>query len=335
MHFRHFTTRHLLWRTLPPLTLLLVLVLAACDADEKTGGPDSAVATAPGEGHNLIARQVTTLDGATYGVAIGAHDELASMLWQAGIVRIRNGPSDLSARDVATGPFPVHGAFSPDGGTLYVVEQNGQALRSITIANGATTATDYGHSMFNIAVSPVDGMVFVTTGDGWLFKADPNTLGKLDSLALGGPSNGLAINANGFWVSTLTGALLRIDPGTLDLADEITLEGRPQRVAINASATTAYVANEGALDVQVVDLGSRTIRAIPVAGTPYGLALTPDDKTLWVAVRDAGRIDEYKTARMTRTGSLTIGGVPRNIAFSSNGRFALIGNESNSILVER
>lgn len=282
-----------------------------------------------------IARRVTTLEGGTYGVAVGPNNRLASMLWLSGTVRFRTGRGDPAPLDVTTGDLPVHGVFSNNGQTFYVVEQNGLALRKIDTESGATTAVDYGRTLFNIALSPVDGMVYVTTYEGWLYKADPVTLQKLDSLDLGGPSNGLAINADGFWVATMNGALLKVDPVSLDLLDTITLGGVPQRVALDATATTAYVANEGGAGLQVVDLATHTVTSVAVAGTPYGVALAPGGQELWVAVRDAGRIDQFDTKEMALTGSLTIGGVPRNIAFSANGHVVLIGNETSSVLVER
>jgi DNA-binding beta-propeller fold protein YncE len=282
-----------------------------------------------------IARRVTHLEGGTYGVAIGPQNRLASMLWLSQTVRFRSGRHDPSPQDVTTGSIPVHGAFSNHGQTFYVVEQDGWALRSIDVESGATKAVDYGHTMFNIAISPVDGMVFTTTADGWLFKSDPSTLAKLDSLFIGYASNGLAINANGFWVTTMDGRLLQVDPATMAQLDLIELGGVPQRVAIDEDAAIAYVANEGGPGLQVITLASHEVRSVPVAGIPYGVALAPRGKEVWVAVRDAGRIDLFATADMALTGSLDVGGIPRNIAFSANGHLVLIGNEAGSVLVER
>lgn len=279
----------------------------------------------------VLGHYITVLTQA-YGVAIGSTGTLAMAEWQNGTVTFRSGTDRGIIRQSVVGGTPVHIAFSPDGGTLYVIDQDGFVKR-ITVSSGAVTTAPYGHPMFNLAVDPSTGALYVTSGDGWLFRADPTTLAKLDSLPLASASNGAAFGGGTFWVSTLGGRLYKIDPATLDVADSLDLGGTPQRVAVSSDGATVYVANEGGPDLQVITTATKAVTSIAIAGAPYGLALSPSGSEVWVAVRDQGRIQRISTSTGTGLGSITIGGVPRNVAFSADGQSVLVGAEQYTMLI--
>lgn len=230
--------------------------------------------------------------------------------------------------------MPVHIAFAPSGSTLYSANQGGGVGR-IIVSSGVTSSSSYGHVMFNLAVNPANGDLYFTSGDGWVFKADPTTLAKLDSVPVDGGSNGAAFGGGTFWVSTLGGRLYKLDPATLDVLDSLELGGTPQRVAVSNDGSKVYIANEGGPDLQVVTTATKAVTSVPVSGSPYGLALAPNGAEVWVAVRDEGRVERFSTATLLSLGNISVGGTPRNVAFSPDGTLVLIGTESNSILIRR
>lgn len=284
----------------------------------------------------VLGRDLTLADR-TYALAIGPTNVIASMEWLGERVRFRSGATLGVLREVNIGSTPIHGVFSRDGNAFYVVLQSSRQVARITVGSTQYLTVGIGHSPFNIARSDAGDAVFVTTADGWLLRLDPTTLALQDSLPIHAPSNGIAARAGQLWVATFGGVVYHVDPATLEMLDSVEVGGSPQRVALNADASRLYVANEGSRSYNVVTTANGAITTTPVmgGGEPIGVALSPDGAEAWFTVRSGRRVDRYDANTMTFLDSIAIGGSPRDIVFSDDGRLVLVGAESHSMLIRR
>jgi len=98
----------------------------------------------------------------------------------------------------------------------------------------------------------------------------------------------------------------------------------------------AYVSNEGSGDVSVVDLQSKSVVAsIAVDGRPRGIRLSPDRRTLFVAVSDSlpnvqggkDAIVAIDVATRRITGRIEAGTDPEQFDITPDGRYLVSANE--------
>lgn len=107
----------------------------------------------------------------------------------------------------------------------------------------------------------------------------------------------------------------------------------PRFVAFDADGGLAYVSsytNGDAVNVvNVVDTRARRVVAtIPVDKRPYGLAVSPDQRSVWVTSHETGSIDVIDTATNTVVRRLPVARNPHWIAFAGNRAF-VANHESN------
>lgn len=129
---------------------------------------------------------------------------------------------------------------------------------------------------------------------------------------------------------------LVIDPdsGKLVLVNRL---GAPRdRLAIGSGATQlvfdparrhAYVADRAGDRIAVVDVRRRTLAAVRDFATdaePYGVALTPDRKTLLVSTVAGRSLAAYDVADGNRRWTVRLPPEPRGVAVSPDGRFAVV-----------
>ncbi|MEO5816257.1 MAG: hypothetical protein ABIT20_13355 [Gemmatimonadaceae bacterium] len=67
---------------------------------------------------------------------------------------------------------------------------------------------------------------------------------------------------------------------------------------------------------------------VPLAfGSPFGLAISPDDLQIYVAATNPGRVIVLDRATRSVVRVVNVGGVPRRVTFTFDGLMALIANE--------
>jgi hypothetical protein len=279
--------------------------------------------------------RIDDVSGASYGVALSSANVLGQMRLGDGLVDLRAGAAATLLHSVPYAGLPVHGAFSGNGATLFVVNQSGNSVARINVATGGITSVDFGHEMYNLAVAPDSSAIFVTTGTGWLFKADPTTLAKLDSVPLNAASNGLAFRAGKLRVGTLGGRIYNIDPATLDVIDSVTVAGAQfQRTAISPDGVRFYLADQANAQLVIMNTTTNGITLLPLGATPSGVAISEDASELWVGKLD-GTVARLHPTAFTALGPVTVGGEVRNIALSPDGTLALLGIGSGTVLIRR
>lgn len=303
---------------------------AACSAATSPGGPGH-----PGG----VVFATPALSGEPYGVAISAGGTVLVAQVLGGVVTSFHLPDTIPAAGVVAGLQPVHVALDPAGARAYVVNQAGQALHVITLSPFAVPdSLPLTNDGFNLAVAPDGRRVFATTADGRVYVVDPATLTIVDSMRVGGAPNGLAFSPAGdrLYISSRdAGTITVFDVRTDAPLDTIVTTGAPQRLAVTPDGATLFAANE-AYGISVVALPAGTLQPfIPLDGSGYGLALTPDGTQLYATNPATGRVFIVDVASRRVVTTLTVGGAPRNVGFTADGRTAIVADGNGRVIFIR
>jgi YVTN family beta-propeller protein len=277
-----------------------------------------------------------SLSGSPYGVAVSE----AGVLYAALIGTSELARGDLTGMTfgstVTVGLTPPHVVFAPSGVTAYATLQTGRGLAVVDVpTNTLTTTIPLASDGFNLAVGPDGLRVYVTTADGTLYVVDPASNGIVTTLPVGEAANGLALSPDGtvLYVSSRdAGTVVAVDRGTNAVTRTYSIGGAPQRLAVAPDGNVLYVANEAhGLDIVDVVSGIATQLSFGTAG--YGLGITPDGAQLYVLLPDAGEVRILERATLAPVRTLSVGGRPRNVVFTNDGRTALIANEEAVIFI--
>jgi DNA-binding beta-propeller fold protein YncE len=230
---------------------------------------------------------------------------------------------------VATGTTPVAIAVAPDGRHAYVVNQGDRTVGTydvdgagaLTLASNAATGAGAGQ----IAVSPDGSSAYVTNfDDATVSQYDVSAAGVLTpkhpaSVAAGSRPAGIAVSPDGAsayvtnQLASGTVTQFSVDASSGDLAPRAQRVGTgSQPRGIVASASRVYVTNLSSNTVtQYAADGSGALRelarAVAAPRTPFGLALAPDGKSLYVAGFGDAKIGQYDVAA---DGSLAVKAAP-------------------------
>ncbi|MCL2450084.1 MAG: bifunctional YncE family protein/alkaline phosphatase family protein [Polyangiaceae bacterium] len=199
------------------------------------------------------------------------------------------------------GTWPAGIAISADETKLYVAGNLSDSLLVVDLATQAVEATiAVGHLPYHVLLIPAGDQAYVSNwGSHTVTRVDLRAGQKIDDVTVGAHPAALALNpgkpeiyvanTDSDDVSVLdaaTGRLLR----TIDLRPFPTapVGASPDALAVSHDGETLYVGNAGDNDVAVVDLAGRgepfdrMLGLIPTAWYPSGIAVTPDDRTLFV-----------------------------------------------------
>lgn len=199
--------------------------------------------------------------------------------------------------------YPAGLAISPDGSTLYSVNNYGNNV-SIVDARGGKVLQNVpvGKSPYTAALAHNPNKLYVTNwGEGTVSVIDLQKQAVVSTIRVGDHPNAVALhpqrdllfvaNGNSDTVSVIdtnTDAVVQ----TLSLAPypQAPVGSTPNALSISPDGRTLYVANAGNNDVAVVDLqldGTQptltTRGLIPTAWYPAALAVSPDGKQIYVA----------------------------------------------------
>jgi DNA-binding beta-propeller fold protein YncE len=102
----------------------------------------------------------------------------------------------------------------------------------------------------------------------------------------------------------------------------------PHMLAVSADETKLYVANSGSASVSAMrlDLEGRRVGGsnIKVGGVPMGVALSPDERTLYVATRDGNEVVLLETATGRVRARLSLPGQPARVRLTPAGSYLVV-----------
>lgn len=309
--------------------LVAALLATACTA---TTGPDRF--------RGALSDPFPNLPGRPFGVAV-APNGAVFVTHQDNQRVTRLGPALDAPRERSTvSEDPGDVIVTPDGRIAVVSTYYGGKLHFLDAATGVQTdSTLIGANAYRLALSASD--VFVTTVHGQVFRVGIATGEKVDSVQLGGALQGIARRRDGLLaVSSTAGRITLLDPATLDTIRTRTVPGAAQEIVFAPDGSRLYVAQEGAQRVLVLD--GQTLADVEEVYfdhlgivSPFGMALSPDGRTLLVASSDPAGVAVVNTTTLTATRLTPFVGLARRVAFAPNGRQAYVANEAGRLEVVR
>ena len=231
---------------------------------------------------------------------------------------------------IPTGQVPTGVAFSPDGVTAYVANQDATvSVINVATATRTGTISTNGMAAFAVQVSP-DGSTLFVGGSGSVVEIIDTQSGLVvNSVDAGFAVNAFAVApdnrilyASAFGGGTVT----EIDMFTQTPLRTFAVGGTPQGLALNRKGTHLYIGNEAGY-LNDVDLATGQIGAnITLTGGAFGVGVTPDDNQAYIAIPSQGRVQIFGLQNRKLVGSLSVGGQPRRIAFSQLGKIGAVTN---------
>jgi len=272
------------------------------------------------------------LGGAPFGVAIhGSRVAYITRAHAAAVERL-----DLAAgRFVGTIPVgcvPSGITFDAAGTRAYVSIQYCDRIAVIdAVTHAPAEFLSVPGNPFPILLARNGRTLYFTTNEDRLYGLCLATQRIVAALPLPATSHHLALDPTGarLYVSTRAGGtVLEVDTVHHRVTRTFKLGGQPQGLAVSRDGMTLYVANEHhGLDVVSLPTGQR-IGPLIRGGPAIGLALSPDERELYLAQVSAGAVAVLDRASLKLRATLPTGGRPRGMAFDKSGRVLVIANEA-------
>ncbi|MEI2454605.1 MULTISPECIES: YncE family protein [Lysobacter] len=125
-----------------------------------------------------------------------------------------------------------------------------------------------------------------------------------------------------------TSQLLRVDVADGRIVAEIALgEGRGHMVAVSADGASAYVSKIDRGTLSRIDLRrNRKTDEVAAGAGAEGLAVRPGSGEIWVGNREAGTVTVHDPDDLSIRAALDSPGFPIRVAFTADGRYAMVSN---------
>jgi DNA-binding beta-propeller fold protein YncE len=280
---------------------------------------------------SLITTRLPIL-GAPFGLAVAGATAYVTLAF-ADSLAILDFPAERRLGAVATGDVPTSVAVNSAGTRAYVTDQFSEHLSTFSLpTNTPAGGVTIPGSPYVTLTSANDGTVWVTSGSlDRVYAVNTTTLAIVDSAPTPAGPNGLARHptlARLYVSGSFDGNVYELDATTLDSLRSWSLGGSAQGMVVSTDGTTLFVANEaGWIDVITLSNGAVGTPVV-VAGSPFGLALSPDGVRLAVSSANPGSVVVFNAASRTVLRTVRTGGVPRRLAYRSDGTRLLVTNES-------
>lgn len=312
----------------------VLLVLGACRMSTTVAPPPSAVRTLDG-----VVDTIIPVPGSPYGAAASPGLGLVTVHRSGTLARWDFRGRTLEPAAIQTGREPTNVAIAPGARFAFVASQYSFRVDRVDLtqrqmdANWHTPAND----PYQAAVSPDGSLVFATGNAGFLYVFDARTGLSRGTIEVSAAPNGLAVSPDGRRVYLTH--LRSSEVGVVDVRSEQyqvlarmdAQEG--QGIVLSPDAKVIYAVSEDAGRLYAFD--ALTGAELAVAGTgpsPFGLALTPDGRELWVTTL-TGRLLRFRRTDLALIGSLDLGGRLRRLAIEPSGLGAIIADEYGRIII--
>jgi YVTN family beta-propeller protein len=233
---------------------------------------------------------------------------------------------------IAVGEKPESVAITPDGKYAYVTNYGGDSVSVIETGVRRNVGTiKVGEGPIGIAITPDGKYAYVTDRDGnevSVISTQSKTVVK--SIPIGDGPVGVAISPTGNLAYVTVFAENRVK---LVNTETMAVTGAPIEVGTSPIAIeftpggAAYVVDENAKEVSVINAVTRKVTPIPLAaasGEPRGIAISPDGTKAYVVGRGSGPISVIDTGTNKVTGEIEVAEEPQEVAFAANGKTAYV-----------
>jgi len=205
---------------------------------------------------------------------------------------------------------PVEGAFSPDGKYLYFTNY----------AMYGKGFNKEGHD----TCSPASGYdkSFLSRVDLETNKIDAiYPVGSVPKVVQVTPDNKYILVSN--WCSYTVNVISVESQKTVKT---IKIGRYPRGIAVTSDSTIAYVAEMGGNRIHQIDLNTFEISYIAIGSNPRAIVLSPDNKTLYVTMNIAGKVQAWDLVQGKSLGLVNTGKSARSLAISTDGSALFVVN---------
>jgi YVTN family beta-propeller protein len=261
---------------------------------------------------------------------------------------------------IAVGKRPRGLVLSPDGQRLYVAlsgsprsgpgggeadagppDRNADGIAVIDVAKRAVIKTlPGGTDPEALDISPDGRTLFVSNEDAAQLSVIDLSSGTVRGVVgVGHEPEGVTVRPDGkvvFVTSEQDNEVTAVDTTTLGVVGHIATAMRPRSVVFTRDGSTGFVADEFAHKVTIIDAIGFAVQAEVTitlnsprftGPRPMGLALSPDDKTLYVTTGRGGSLAVIDVAERKQTRSFDgVGNRPWGVTTSADGAFAYTAN---------
>lgn len=259
---------------------------------------------------------------------------------------------------IALGKRPRGLARSPDGRLLFIAlsgspiggpgvdesrlrpaDKAADGIAILDVASGRVLRVLRGISdPEQVAVSRDGGRLFVAsedTGRGLVLDArDGRVLARLD---VGGEPEGIAVSPDGrlaYFTSEEDSQVAVVETASPRVRARIAVGMRPRNAVFSSDGRRAYVPGEGDGSIAAIDvLHDRVVARVTLEdrdSRPMGVALSRDDRVLFVTTGRGRKLLRLDAANLRVTGSVEVGDRPWGLALSPDGRTVFTANGSSN-----
>ncbi len=278
-----------------------------------------------------VLTQTVTTDGGTYGVAIAANGDV--FVGNVSVTGVLRG----SGTNFSFGPFaplsvtPLGMVLSPDGSTLFVGNASNSSIERIDAVTGASLAPFIVPNgiVYSLAITP-NGSTLVAGSNSWVWILNALTGAVIDSFPAAD-----AIHVAVHPTSPLAYGSMYGGGNVLEYnwqthgSRSFPLGGTAQAVAVTPDGLELYATTEGPNVIKGWTLATGTaLQSIATGGPGFGLGVT--NSRLILASSASARIEIYDRPTRALINGYSVGGTPRRVAISPDGKFAVVANEGGS-----
>jgi YVTN family beta-propeller protein len=238
----------------------------------------------------------------------------------------------------------VHGVCAPaDGQKLFTTIESEKTLKIVDTATNEVTATIALTGRPNQCASTPDGhYVGVPIRDvGGIDIIDTRLAKIVKVLPVKEPHNSYSTGHNDvLWVSSMGDHEIdRIDLNKMEYTDKIPVGGIPRPYAVTRDEKTLYVALSDYHGFQIINIADKKeIARVDLPAAPpadcalephtetHGIALSPNEKELWVTSLSDNGVYEYDIAAKKLSKEIATGECPNWIGFSPDGKYVTVSN---------
>lgn len=235
---------------------------------------------------------------------------------------------------------PRHMQFSRDHRQIYVSCGDSNQMGLVDVASAKMTGTvALGDSPEIFDLSPDGKVAYVSIEDENVMAAyDLQSRTKLFEVKTGGEPEGILVMPDGkhaYVTSEVANVVHLIDIAQRKVVKNIRVGNRPRRFVLAADGKELWVSNELGASISILSTEDQTVQhtlAFKVKGmrasdiTPVGMALSPDGKTVWVALGRANHVAEVDRASRQVRKTILVGKRAWGLAVHPDGKTVYVAN---------